>query len=325
MNTKSDLFASDLSFSVGFCGSGEYSVRCAEALAQDPRFTVAWVVCPPPRPAGRGNTLQASELQLWAESKNIPVYLVEKSLSSLRSRLEALPRVEYLLVVSFGYLIPEWLLDLPSIAPVNVHPSTLPKYRGSSPGQFALLYGEKESSVSIMTMNAKFDEGAIITQLPFPLTENETQSTYYDRAFALASQQLADILAEFSQQRAATPQAQPEENLVVARRLSREDGFVPAKFLQMAQENGTRRAFELQTDDLSPALQELLQHQPELTVAQALDRAVRALTPWPGVWTIVPEYKGKHEVRLKIWSGNLVNGNYVVTTLQYEGEPKKSR
>jgi methionyl-tRNA formyltransferase len=312
-------------FVVGFCGSGEYSVRCAQALAQDDRFSLAWVVCPPPRPAGRGKKLQASALQLWAESHNIPVFLVETSLQDLHEPLLAATPIDYLLVVSFGYLVPAWLLSLPKIAPVNVHPSALPKYRGSSPAQFALLYGEKDSSVSIMTMNTKFDEGAIITQLPLPLTAEETQTTYYDRAFALASAELANVLATFAETRTATPQLAPEKDAVLARRLAREDGFVPYEFLQAAQKNGSIETTKFVNDDLSPALRELVQHQPTLPVAEVMDRAVRALTPWPGVWTIVPEYKGRENVRLKIVAGRLnVQKNYEITTLQYEGESQKN-
>lgn len=324
MNTISDQ--NFFRLSVGFCGSGEYSVRCAEALATNEHFLIAWVITPPPRPAGRGKKLQASALQLWAEERKIPVYQVESTLTALRPTLEALPQVQYLLVVSFGYLIPEWLLQLPEIAPVNVHPSTLPKYRGSSPGQFALLYGELESSVSIMTMNAKFDEGAIITQLPLRLNEAETQTSYYDRAFALASQQLAATLLEYAQTREAQPQSALGQDAVLARRLSREDGFLPYEFLQKAQENGLQLAREHVTEELSPALQELLAHQPDLTLAQVVDRAVRAFTPWPGVWTIAPSYKDRENVRLKIWETSITpQGKTKLTALQYEGEPKKTQ
>lgn len=324
MNTISDQNSSVLS--VGFCGSGEYSVRCADALATNEKFQISWVVTPPPRPAGRGKKLQASALQLWAEERQIPVSQVESGLGALRPTLHELPKIQYLLVVSFGYLIPEWLLELPEIAPVNVHPSTLPQYRGSSPGQFALLYGETESSVSIMTMNAKFDEGAIITRLPFSLEATETQTSYYDRAFELASQKLATTLLEYSETRHVTPQPEPPENAVLARRLSREDGFLPYEFLQKAQEIGSQVAREHVTSELSPAVQELIQHQPNLTLAETVDRAVRALTPWPGVWTIVPSYKDKTNVRLKIWETAITpQGNAKLVALQYEGEPKKTQ
>lgn len=324
MNTKTDQ-----KYTIGFCGSGKYSVQCLQALADDDRFRVAWTVCPPAKPAGRGHQLKASELQMWSEKHEVPYFVVEKNLAALSEMLQQAPSIDFLVVVSFGYLILEWLLQLPRIAPVNVHPSALPLYRGSSPGQFAVLYGEIESSVSIMTMNAKFDEGAIITQLPFRLDQHETQTSYYERAFALAQQHLPETLAEYAQTHTATPQPQPTADAVLARRLTREDGFLPFSLWETAEKDGSAvagaQAPSPESGELGPALQELLAHQPHLSVGQLVDRAVRAFTPWPGVWTLVPEYKGKRQVRLKILETELhTDGNIRPRTIQYEGEPIKT-
>ena len=245
---------------------------------------------------------------------------VTEKLKDIRELIETLPKVDYLLVVSFGYLIPSWLLELPKIGAINVHPSTLPKYRGSSPGQFALLYGETSSSMTIMLMNTKFDQGDIISQLPFAVSPQENQESYYQKAFALAQENLAQTLREY----ASTHQSQPqptdkEDNSPIARRLNREDGFIPYSTVRTAL-GGKESSNSMET--LGPALQDLISAQPELTPAQLLDRAMRAFSPWPGVWTTVADYKGKTNVRLKILAGKLVNPEkYRLETIQYEGEP----
>jgi len=308
---------------VGFCGTGEYSVICAQALQQHPHFQVSWAITPAPKPVGRKKTITPSPLDVWAQQQGLPVIHITNQLKDLESQIATLPPIDYLLVVSFGYLIPTWLLDLPKIGAVNVHPSDLPKFRGSSPGQFVLLYGERTSAVSVMLMNTKFDQGAIIQQLPMTLSPLENQETYYQKAFALAQENLPQILQEYAIRKESTPQLTAADNAPLARRLSREDGFIPYSAVLAAQRG---EPFTTQmVIEFGPALQDLLAAQPQLTPAQCLDRAMRAFHPWPGIWTIVPEYKGKQDVRQKLIAGSLeTNGRYILHSVQFEGEaPQK--
>jgi len=313
---------------VGFCGTGEYSVKCAEGLFTDltgkdetkSLFEVKWVVTPSPKPVGRRQTLTPSPLDQWAAAQNITAYHVEDKLSALRERLAAAPEIDFLVVVSFGYLIPSWLLELPKIAPINVHPSALPLYRGSSPGQFVILYGETESAVSIMKMNTKFDQGSVISQLPLAVSPLETQASYYDRAFELAQLKLPQVLREYAEGRLEQAQAAPPPDSPLARRLTRDDGYVSWELVEQARGGVSSSPLLTKPRYLGPVLAELVARQPDLTPADLLDRAVRALTPWPGVWTTVPEYKGKKSVRLKIHSGKINHNQYTLHLVQYEGE-----
>ncbi len=175
---------SPLRFAV--CGTTERTVQCANALAAHSGFELVWGVCPTPRIVGRKKVLSPSPLEEWLRTHNVPIHHVEKSLRPIRQELEQETPIDFLLVVDFGYLVPEWLIALPKIAPINVHPSDLPKYRGSSPGQFALLYGEKDSAVAIMRLTAGLDEGPIIQALEFSVVPQETQESYYSKAFDLA-------------------------------------------------------------------------------------------------------------------------------------------
>lgn len=322
MNTNNDLTTP---LKVGIAGSGSYSVQAVNSLADNPHFTVEWALTPTPKPVGRHKTITPSSLERWAQAKNIPVVNVAKSLQPLREKIKSLPSVDYLLVVSFGYLIPNWLLELPTKAPVNVHPSSLPRWRGSSPGQFTILYGDQTASVTIMKMNNKFDQGAIIAQLPLAINSQTTQDSYYQQAFQVVAQKLPHILNVYGQQPQSTAQPTPPPDLPVARKLTRNDGFIPFLVLKLAQQGSTNPVPAKLAAQCGPVLTQLLQHQPQLTPAQLIDRATRALNPWPGVWTTTPSYKGRADVRTKIHKVTYNKSQQQITlrNIQYAGEKAK--
>lgn len=311
---------------VGICGTTENTVRCAEILRAHDQFEISWIVTPPPRPVGRHQDLTPSPLQVWAELHNIPVIHVEKSLKEVREELEKKHQshpIDFLLVVDFGYLIPQWLLDLPKQAAVNIHPSELPKYRGSSPGQYALLFGETTSALTIMRMEAGLDTGPIIQQIPFAVSSQETQQTYYDKGFTLAEQHLAQTLLTY----------QPENEEIqtvnsptpIAQRFHKQDGFIPYEMLQGAQQTENLPLAKNWSTQLGEPLQQVLSQQ-ALTAQQLIDRMVRAFDPWPGVWTIVPEYKNRKNVRQKILQVTIHPQTNVlrITGWQYDGEKPKT-
>jgi len=346
-------------FKVGFAGSGHYSVLCAEALHNHPNFELAWVITPPAKPAGRRQELKPPALLSWAKQNKIAVLTVpatkaaagKKPIDQLQTKIKNQAPIDFLVVVSFGYLVPPWLLKLPQIAPVNIHPSDLPQYQGSSPGQFSILYGNAESAVSFIKMNNKFDQGEIITKLPLTLNKLETQTSYYDKAFNLASQHLPQILKEYADNQKLTPQQQislSNQNLplILAKKLSKTDGFLPYQLVKLAQ-SGKKEIdwskFKLDSDKTSDSEQShislnrlgsvlttLLNHQPNLLPSQLADRTCRAFTPWPGIWTILPKYKNRSQVRVKILQASLQTNQqtrapyWQIESIQADGElPKK--
>ncbi len=305
---------------IGVCGTTENTVTCVEALYNDPRFEVLWVVTPTPRPIGRKQTLTPSPLDTWAQEKGLQVWHVEKNLKPLQETLLTAPAIDYLLVVDFGYIVPQWLIDIPSICPINIHPSDLPKYRGSSPGQYVILYGEHESAVTIMRLTAGLDEGPIIAALPFELTSDETQTSYYKKAFALAHEALPDTLFTYATTRLEVEQP-IDSPTPIAKRFTREDGYIPYSLLEQFLSTSELLNAEKCADALGDTLHELLTHQP-LSLIVLLDRALRAFTPWPGVWTLVPSYKERDNVRLKIL--NVDVASRTITAWQFDGESAKS-
>ncbi len=311
------MHSTEKQLSVVIAGSTARTLLCAQALAADPRFVVVGVLTPTPRPIGRKKILTKNPMQIWAEEQYIPIVAIENKIDeSVRGKLSTENWVlnpDYLLVVDFGYILPRWLLELPTIAPVNIHPSLLPRWRGSSPGQFVLAFGEKESAVTIMVMDEQLDHGSIITQLPFTVGADWTTSEYYAHAFALATKSLPDVLVRFSQDTSLVTQQPDVSPTQTARMLSREDGFVPYQTL-------TR----LLANDKGQMTNDKLLEVPFLstyslnTSPQTLYNLWRGLSPWPGLWTLVD---GK---RMKLLTMHMDAEKLILDEIQIEGEnPKK--
>ena len=306
-------------YTVGIAGTTQHTVMCAEQLAQDEHFEIAWVLTPPPQPIGRNQILTNNPLHLWAEAHTIPVIFVEKNIKAeLKEQL--VPQPDVVLVVDFGYLVPTWLLDLPKVAPINIHPSLLPRWRGSSPGQFVLLHGEKTSAVTIMTMGEGLDTGPILWQGIIEVSPNWTQVEYYHHSFTVAAAQLSQTIRSLAEGK-LTPTPQPELSPTpIARRLQKQDGYISWRDLCSIL---NIFAQDLQTAELptSQLLQEV-QHATEHSLSQVLHDAVRALHPWPGVWTVVPTKKGPK--RMKILGVAVQDARLELLEVQIEGQKPSS-
>ena len=174
---------------------------------------------------------------------------------------------DILIVVDFGFLIPSWLLDLPKIAPLNIHPSLLPRWRGSTPGPSVLLHGDKKSAVTLMIMNEKMDEGPILSQIPFTVDPTWTQTEYYQTSFDLICEKLGDHIEQFLQKK-IIPSIQPTKSPTpTALKLTKEKAFISWNEIKNAMQNGEK--------------------------ATEIERASRAFYPWPKLWTKVITNKGK--------------------------------
>lgn len=298
---------------IAIAGTTAHTVMCADALSQDSRFEISWVLTPSPRKVGRKQELVKNPLHVWAEEHHVSIVFVESKIDQkVQQEVEKANKnkVDFLLVVDFGYIVPNWLLELPQIAPVNIHPSDLPKYRGSSPGQFVLLFGEKDSAVSIIKMDDLLDHGDLIYQSKIEVLNTWTMSEYYQQAFDIISKQLPNVLADFAAGK-ITPTPQTDDSPTpIARRLNRDDGFISWESLNA----------KTPPNDVSELLKEVyekLQNWPQTVV-----NAVRAFSPWPGVWTLVQTTKG--EKRMKILEASLRDGQLELETVQIEGQQPTS-
>ncbi|MDQ3008056.1 MAG: hypothetical protein M3Q81_00495 [bacterium] len=304
-----------MAYTIAVAGSTTRTAQCLAALAVDPRFSITWVLTPEPRATGRQQRITPNPVHQFAQEHSLTsIQLHSKIDAQIKEKILSPEMVQpdFLLVVDFGYLVPEWLLALPKKAPLNLHPSLLPRWRGSSPGQFVLLWGDDTSAVTLMIMNQALDEGAILHQESFAVNPAWRQNEYYAASFKLATAFLGSKIAEFAEGK-ITPQPQPTATPTpIARRLNKEDSFIEWNVLQASIEGKQSESLSVTSELLRAANQ---RHQ---NWAVTLSQACKAFYPWPGLWTVIPTNKG--QLRLKILSCQAQGEQLTLDQVQLEGK-----
>ncbi len=230
---------------IAFMGSPDFAVPALQALVTAGHDVVA-VYCQPPRPAGRGQAVRKSAVQVAAEALGLPVRTPARLRrdEAAHAAFAALD-LDIAVVAAYGLILPEAMLVAPRRGCLNIHASLLPRWRGAAPIQAALLAGDRETGVTIMQMDAGLDTGAMLLRGTVPIGPTTTATDLHD---ALATMGAALILQALDTQ--PTPIVQPEDGATYAAKLSRDDGRIDW-------------------------------HQD----AARLDRQIRALNPWPGTFT----------------------------------------
>lgn len=297
-------------YTIAIAGTTNRTQQCAQVLLESEFFEIVWILTPIAKPVGRKQIITPNPMEIFATKNQIPTVFVEKKLdSTVAETVKKLVTPDLLLVVDFGYFVPSWLLSLPKIAPLNIHPSELPRWRGSSPGQFALLFNEKKSAVTLMVMDEKLDHGAIIHQDFFAVDPSWNQTEYYAHAFNLICAHLDTKVAQFAQNPdLITPQPNKSPT-PTAHLITKEQTYVPWNIVVLACAEKNSHKIELPTvkssitkANLSPLLSQALKHNGSL--ALTLDRACKAFSPWPGLWTVIATPQG--EKRMKILETEIV-------------------
>lgn len=162
------------SLNLVFCGTPSFAVPTLEKLVAS-GFLVKLVVTQPDKPRGRGLELAASPVKQKAAELGLPITQPDKIKTNqeFREQLEAL-RPDAIIVVGYGRIIPQWMIDLPRFGNVNLHASLLPKYRGAAPIQWAIASGENVTGVTTMRIDAGLDTGDILLQKEVPIAPNDT-------------------------------------------------------------------------------------------------------------------------------------------------------
>jgi methionyl-tRNA formyltransferase len=211
---------------LAFFGTPELAVPTLNALAAAGR-TPAVVVTQPSRPAGRGQQTMASPVARWAEAHGVPLLQPERVrepafLEELRAQA---PGLDVAVVVAFGQIFPQALLDLPRRGCINLHASLLPRYRGAAPIQAAIAAGETRTGVTTMQMEAGLDSGPILLQREVEIGPAESAGELSIRLAAIGGELVVQTLSGLERGE-VTPRPQDHELATYAPRLTRESGIV---------------------------------------------------------------------------------------------------
>lgn len=240
-----------------FFGNTKYSAIGARIIHE--QLSLSHVVTIPDR-LDKKDLYIPGPVKAFAIEKQIPVMEVEKLTQEKIDYIAGL-QPDFLVVEDYGLILPKRLLELPKYAPLNVHHSLLPKYRGPSPAPTAILYGEKVSGVSIIHMNEKVDAGDVYAQQPYTLKPTETTDSLLTELNKLGGELAVSVIKEICTNE-AKPRKQEENEASLTYYMKKTDGFF--------------------TVDNPPS-------------PEQLDRMIRAYYPWPGVWTRI-EINGQTKI-----------------------------
>lgn len=236
-----------------FMGSAELAIPSLKAILGNGKDEVVGVVSQPDRPAGRKRIPTPCPLKAFAEERGLSVMTPEKIGDPASVEVLAALRPDLLVVVAYGQYIPSRVISLAPCEAINVHPSLLPKYRGSAPIQWALINGDSLSGVSIIHLAQKMDAGDILRQETYPIDDSDTSGSLHDKLAVFGADLLLKAIDDI-RNGTVNRVAQDESRAVEIRKLTKEDGEI---------------------DWSLPA--------------EAIRNRIRAFDPWPGSTCKLPD------------------------------------
>lgn len=252
-----------------FAGTPDFAAQHLAALINSQHNIVA-VYCPPDKPAGRGKKLTACATKLLALENNLPVEQPINFKEANDQEQLAQYNADIMVVVAYGLLLPEVILNIPRLGCINVHGSLLPKWRGAAPIQRSLEAGDEKTGVTIMQMDKGLDTGDMILTAECPIEINDTSASLYEKLAQLGPKALVDTLA-----------------LMAA---------------------GSHKAI-IQNDKLATYAHKLDKAEAELNwqlPAEELDRKVRAYIPWPvAQFTFTEDSQSNKQHRIRVWQASV--------------------
>ncbi len=207
-----------------FAGTPDFAAECLKALLNS-EHEICAVYTQPDRPAGRGRKMTPSLVKRLALEHKLPVeqplnFKSEDSLQTLAGY-----EADLMIVVAYGLLLPQKVLDTPKLGCINVHASLLPRWRGAAPIQRAILAGDTESGVGIMKMEAGLDTGPVLLEARCPINESDTAQDLHDRLAALGAETLLQSLDDI-ESRLKQAQPQDESLSTYARKLDKQEALI---------------------------------------------------------------------------------------------------
>ncbi|PQJ65205.1 methionyl-tRNA formyltransferase [Vibrio jasicida] len=212
------------SLRIVFAGTPDFAARHLAALLSSEHEVIA-VYTQPDRPAGRGKKLTASPVKTIALEHGIPVYQPENFKSDEAKQELADLNADIMVVVAYGLLLPQVVLDTPKLGCINVHGSILPRWRGAAPIQRSIWAGDAETGVTIMQMDIGLDTGDMLKIATLPIEASDTSASMYEKLAGLGPDALIDCLADIATGN-AEPVKQDDELANYAKKLSKEEARI---------------------------------------------------------------------------------------------------
>ncbi len=244
-----------------FAGTPDFAATILEAIVRCSLFNICCVITAPDKPVGRGGVITPPPVKVIAEKYNVPVEQPEL-IENCKLKIENC-KPELIVVSAYGQIIPKEILEIPKKGSLNVHPSLLPRWRGASPIQYAILNGDKKTGVTIILMDEKMDHGLIVSQRALEIEADETSITLYRKLADLGATLLMETIPKWTKGM-IKPHPQDETKVTYTKILTREDGRIRWK-----------------------------------KTAKDLEQEIRAFNYWPGSFTFWEKRDGTM-VRIKV-------------------------
>ena len=244
-----------------FFGTPKFSIPSLKSIFDSGLFEIRGVITQIDKPKGRSKTATSPPVKTWAQNHNLSVFqpdnLSKKNFE--KDILQFLP-IDLILIVAYGKIIPPWITEISKFGALNLHPSLLPKFRGPSPIQSAIIAREKETGVSIILIDDELDHGPILLKKPVPIQKSETYLSLHDRLSEIGAELLLKTAVKYARGEIKSKE-QNHEEATFTKMLAKEDGLINW--------GGS---------------------------SEDIDAKIRALNPWPGTSTL---WNGKQLIILE--------------------------
>ncbi len=269
-----------INMKIAFFGTPEFVTQFLDTLAQQ-SYTPELIITGPDVPVGRKMTITPPLPKVWAETKGIPYLQPEKITEDFIEHLKN-ENFDLFIVVAYGKILPEALITLPRLGTINIHYSLLPKYRGATPVESAILAGDTETGVCIQQMVYELDAGDVLAEKTISIDPDETHTELREKLNREALPLLIETIQKLEAGTAvATPQN--ENGKSICKKIKKEHGLI------------------------------------ELTeLGEILYQKYRAYFGWPGLYFF--DHKHNKEMRIKIGTAHMENQNFIIDTVIPEGK-----
>jgi methionyl-tRNA formyltransferase len=270
--------------SFSFFGTPRFAeIVLSELVRQE--WIPSFVICNPDRPTGRKGVITPPPVKILAQKNSIPVFQPEKLSENDPVFYE---ERDYFVVAAYGKIIPKSVFELPRFGTIGIHPSLLPKYRGATPIQSAILSGENETGVTLFLIDEKVDHGKIIAEETVSIERTDTYGILEEKLARCGAWLLVKTLPDFMNGK-IIPREQDHDRATMTKKIKTEDAFISAETLEAALRG-------------------------DLLQAETIHRMVRTFTPEPGVWTL------KEKKRMKILETRISENKLILMKVQMDGK-----